>query len=140
MPFMTARHDRGFTLLELMISVAIVAILATIAIPGYLSYVSSAQVKSAQMDVMALSLVMESQYQRSMAYPVLSLSSAADIHAQFSSWSAAQTHFDYSLVSTTGGYTITATANSGANQGCQITIDQDATRTSTCLSSTGSWL
>ena len=35
---MSARHDRGFTLLELLVVTAIVGILASIAIPQYASY------------------------------------------------------------------------------------------------------
>ena len=58
----------GFTLLELMVAVIILAILAAIAMPMYSNYITKAKARSAQSDLVALSVVMESLYQRHLKY------------------------------------------------------------------------
>lgn len=48
---MNARAESGFTLTELMLAVAVVAILAGIAVPNFQSLIQSQQVKSASFDL-----------------------------------------------------------------------------------------
>lgn len=54
--------NRGFTLIELMIVVAIIAILAAIAIPAYQNYVARAQVTAALADLTAGKSAFESLF------------------------------------------------------------------------------
>ena len=55
---------RGFTLIELMIAVAVVAILAAIAWPSYANYVLRSKVRLAQGDLAALVANVENHRQR----------------------------------------------------------------------------
>jgi general secretion pathway protein G len=66
----------GFTLVEIMIVVAIIAILAGIAIPKYADYQEEARVKSSAQEIIALSALIEAYYQEARAYP----NSLADVN------------------------------------------------------------
>lgn len=59
----------GFTLIELMIAVAIIAILAAIVLPNYSNYVTRAHRTDAQAAMLNLAQYMESQYNASFSYP-----------------------------------------------------------------------
>lgn len=61
-------RTRGFTLIELMIAVAIVGILASIAIPSYLRYVERAQARDAQSAMQSLALALERRYSQTYRY------------------------------------------------------------------------
>ncbi|MGL4716752.1 MAG: type IV pilin protein [Aeromonas sp.] len=58
----------GFTLLELMITVAIVAILASVAAPSYFSYVRDARRDDAKRALLEAAQTMESFYAMNMTY------------------------------------------------------------------------
>jgi prepilin-type N-terminal cleavage/methylation domain-containing protein len=63
-----SRRSAGFTLIELMITVAIVAILATIAYPSYRNYVIRGQVVNATDGLSAVSANMERYFQDNRQY------------------------------------------------------------------------
>ena len=128
------RHS-GFTLIELMITVAIVAILAAIALPAYGNYIKRANVKSAQSDLVSLGLVFENYYQRNLSYPYpdQNYPNTTALTREFSQWSPSQTNiFTFSSVSTATTYTLTATANTTSNlNGCVLSITNSNARTAT---------
>lgn len=123
----------GFTLIELMITVVIVAILAAIALPSYSSYIKKANVKSAQSDLVSLGLVFENYYQRNLSYPSTTYNDTPALSSAFSQWSPSNNDiFTFSAVSTGTGYTLSATAKTTSNlNSCVLTINNSNARTAT---------
>jgi len=113
--------DRGFTLIEVMIVVAIVAVLAAIAIPQYANYVLRSKIQMAQSDLVALSSHVENYRQRTLTYP-------ADAGVLMTTWhpGTRSGDFDYAYERTATGYTVTATALAplGKAQGCTSTLEE----------------
>ena len=60
---------KGFTLIELLVCVAIIAILATIAIPNFLEAQTRAKVSRVKADIKAVALAMEAYATDNNAYP-----------------------------------------------------------------------
>jgi len=112
------RGARGFTLIEVMITVAIVAILAAVALPSYNDYIRRGQLPEAFAGMADLRVKMEQYYQDNRNYGGANCADAGP-----PSWSggngtltyAGAQFFAFSCAVTNGGqgYTITATGNGG---------------------------
>src|SRR5262245_59935471 len=114
------RTARGFTLLELMITVGIVAILAAIAVPVYRDYVTRGMLVEGQSALAAQRVRMEQFYQDLRTY-----TGACDAGTVATVSSTA--HFDLKCDIDGGGqsYTITASGKSGTGvSGFVFTVDQ----------------
>ncbi|QCO68363.1 prepilin-type N-terminal cleavage/methylation domain-containing protein [Luteimonas yindakuii] len=121
----------GFTLIELMVVVAIVAILAAIALPAYGNYVLRGKIRVAQADLLALSANVENHRQRTLLYPASALGSTATLRATFNGWSPASNAGDFSFAyAPQNGYTLTATGSGGRLTGCTLRLTAGNTRTS----------
>lgn len=123
---LSRRRRGGFTLIELMIVVAIIAIIAAIALPQYRNYVLRSKVRVAQSDLLSLSANVENFRQRTLAYP----SSQAQAER---GWSPASksADFTFSYSTQSGNYTVSATAGDGLAKakGCLVSIDGSNNRT-----------
>ena len=110
-----------------MIVIVILAIIASIAIPSYSNYVKKAHIKAAQSDLVALSLVLENTYQRTLSYPIQTTTDTATTRTAFSSWNPSETIFSYKVTSTEGSYTITATKDN-----CTLTMSNTSSSPTSC--------
>lgn len=116
-------HRRGFTLIELMITVAIAAILAAVALPSYQSYLVRSRVPVALDALSALHSRMEQRLQ-----DVGNYAKGADCWASLPT--VANFTLSCALSNGTQGFTATATG-SGSMQGYAYTINHLGARDTT---------
>jgi prepilin-type N-terminal cleavage/methylation domain-containing protein len=122
------RPSQGFTLIELMITVAIVAILAAIAIPNYRNYVIRGQLVDATQGLAAVRANMERYYQDNRSYlPV------APFPVPCNATIIPAGNFDITCAATAAPDTFTATAVGarGAVLGFTFTVDQNDNQVTT---------
>lgn len=135
------RSQRGFTLIELMITVAIVAILAAVALPAYGDYVRRGQLPEAFAGMSDLRVKMEQYYQDNRNYGGTNCADSTP-----PSWAAGTPTLTYSgaqfftftCAVTNGGqgYTLTATGNSGRATGHVYTLTHANARATTLFKNT----
>jgi len=125
---------QGFTLIELMIVVAIVALLARIALPSYQEYVRRSARAEARAAIMNMAQLQERNFSDRGAYVTVDGSSVAPWAAAsyYSGSTYASRKYDITVAATTDTYTITATPSNGATDPTcgNLTLDNTGTKNS----------
>ncbi|MBC7699037.1 type IV pilin protein [Aquabacterium sp.] len=128
------RDLNGFTLIELMIVVAIIGILSAVAYPAYTNYIRRGQLVEAFTTLSDLRIKMEQFYQDNRSYGT----SACGSNGTPASWAApisssALKYFSIicSTSNTAQNYTLTATGSSALASGYTYTINDAGTKATT---------
>ena len=119
---------RGFTLIEVLITVAIIAILAAVAIPSYRNYALRGKVPEATAGLASKRVKMEQYFQDNRKYTGGPDTGAVD--------SSTSKYFTFSATGAATGYTITATGTGGM-AGFVYGIDQSGAKSSTVTGVSG---
>lgn len=120
---------RGFTLIELMIVVAIVAILASVALPAYNDYVRRGQLQEAFVQLADYRVKMEQYFQDNKNY-----GATCGVGSAYSNWNtfapAGAKYFSFGCVTSNSGqsFLITATGSGGLTNGFDYTINELGTK------------
>ena len=142
----------GFTLIELMIVVAILGILAAIAYPAYQSYLTKSRAQAATSDLVGMALALENTFQKTLTYPTtytsettipaLPANRASSTGANdFSAWAPSQsTYFDYKVTTTAATFTVKAVGKgTGMSSSCVLTLTNNNVRTAASACGFTSW-
>lgn len=129
------RRQRGFTLLEMMITVATLAIVAAIALPNYIDYVTRGKIVEATSGLNDMRVRLEQYFGDNRQYPTDCVASAAGPAPAGKIYLPASIkYFAFSCALTATTYTVTATGTaSGGTTGFVYTIDQASRRNTASL-------
>jgi len=127
-----SRGIAGFTLMELMITVAIVGILASVALPIYRDYVRRGQLPEGIAGLASYRIKMEQFYQDNRRYGTAACADGAN-SPDWASFTGVSSVFAFSCALSDGGqgYLITANGTSGGAIGHTYTLDQNNTKGTT---------
>ena len=133
-PVRLPARGAGFTLIELMITVAIVGILAAVALPQYKQYSLRGKVSEAFNQLSSCSVALGQFYQDNRTY----------VNGPCSGSSAGTTvstpNFTYAFTASSAtSYTLQAAGSTSSVTGFTFTLQDDGTRKTTATSSSSGW-
>ncbi len=122
----------GFTLIEVLIVTAVIALLASIAYPSYKSFIRKGHISDALSELSKLRLEMEQRYQQNRSYQDTDINNPG----QCATTKINSRYFSYSCTTTSRTTFIWTASNLtspmlGTLNSYQYTIDQDGTRQTT---------
>jgi type IV pilus assembly protein PilE len=136
------KHVRGFSLIELMVAVAIVAILTLVAYPSYVQYIVKGSRSAAQTELQELSSMQEKIYLNSNGF-------TANLMTPYNATSAgglgktngttADGKYTLDLVAAGQSYRITATPKAGIPQAADGSFSIASDGTKACGTPAPSW-
>lgn len=120
----------GFTLIELMITVAIIAFLASLAYPSYTAYILRGQIAEATSNLAEMRVRQERYFQDNRSY----VSAGTTCNATLATLTNGleQRYFTLGCAGSTNGYVAFANGTGAAN-GISFTINQDNQRQTTAF-------
>ena len=120
---------KGFTLIEVMVVVAIVAVLASIAVPSYREYVRAGQLTDAGTWLSDARVKMEQYFQDNRKYPTACVTAAPGATQLLLPATEYFTYTCPTLTATT--FTVQASGSAGLTTGFSYTIDHNNVRATT---------
>lgn len=129
------KRTKGFTLIELMIVVAIIGILSAIAIPAYTDYVTRAKIPEATSNLADLRVKMEQYYLDNRTYPTVGCVVYPAVPLATQLQVPAAGNFAFSCGAPTAiAYTLTATGVAGTSMsGFTYTVNQTNDKATTAV-------
>lgn len=123
------KMQKGFTMVELMITVVIIGVLASIAVPSYRNYVMRGKIAEATSNLSALRVSMEQWFQDNRTYLTACDGTAPDVAMPTA---PAVQYFTFTCAANANTFTITATGVASGGMGnFAYTINQQNAKTST---------
>ena len=107
------RFTAGFTLLELLIVVAIIGILAGVGIPAYNGYITDSKEETAKNNLRSIAMMQSSYYSDNNSYYLASNTSSINTNLFGKSTLDTSGDYDYRTVSHASGFQAIATPKSG---------------------------
>ena len=125
-----SRASCGFSLIELMITIAIIGVLASIAMPSYVSYMARGKRAEAKQALLDNALFLETYYTTRGFYATAKDSNTAPALPATQVPSTGTANYTIAAAVTNTSYTLTATAvNSMASDGCgNLTLTNTGTQ------------
>ncbi|MGI4846598.1 MAG: type IV pilin protein [Janthinobacterium lividum] len=126
----SVKYDRGFTLIELMITVVILGILAAIALPSYSNYVIRGKIPEATSGLASRQVKMEQYFQDNRSYVGAPAAICAD--------TGSSKYFDFSCTPAPTDKTFTLVATGKASMaGFVYTVDESNLKSTTITGVSG---